>query len=87
MTSMSCGCKIITGDISFDKRIDINNSFKLFILYHKHQQYVNVCGSCENKAKLFNDIEKRKLQLAKENFKVITEETVEEPETETDPDT
>ena len=45
-----------------------------------------MCGSCENKARSFNDIEKRKLQLAKEQFKILTEETVEEPETETDPE-
>ena len=59
---------------------------KIFILHQNHQQYVNVCGTCERKANFFNDIEKTKLNLAKEQFKVITEETGEQPEPETNPE-
>ena len=88
MSKFECGCSMIADKINFKKTI--HNADGLFVnaiyLFHEYKQYVNVCGSCENKAKLFNDIEKTKLQLAKEQFKILTEETVEEPETETDPD-
>lgn len=52
----------------------------------RYQQYVDVCGNCTNKARLLNDIQKPKLDLAKEQLKVLTEQNVEEPEPETNPE-
>ena len=85
---MNCSCQIITDTIRFEKRVYDNNGMILHIinLSHKYQQYVDVCGNCGRKAKLFNDIEKSKLDLAKEQFKILTEETVEEPEPEINPE-
>ena len=65
MTAMNCGCKIISGSISFDKAISHDSRITIFIPHHNHQQYINVCGNCERKANLFNNIEKTKLNLAK----------------------
>ena len=84
MTSMKCGCQIITDSIQFEKRIYDNNGMILHIIHlsHRYQQYVNVCGSCINKEKLFNNIEKTQLKLAKEQFEILTEENTVEPEPE-----
>lgn len=84
MTSMNCGCQIITDSIRFQKRVFNENGLILHIINqsHKYQQYVDVCGNCGRKARLFNDIEKSKLDLAKEQFKILTEENTVEPEPE-----
>ena len=34
--------------------------------YHEH--YINICGECEKKANIFNDLEKRKIDIEKEQF-------------------
>ena len=72
MSKLQCGCSMIGDKIAFKKEIHDDRGIlkDIFCFYHEYKQYVNVCGSCENKAKLFNDIEKRKLQLAKEQFKI-----------------
>ena len=36
--------------------------------YHKH--YVNICGECK-KSDIFNDLEKKKLDIEKEHFVLI----------------
>ena len=40
--------------------------------YHKH--YINICGECEKKANEFNDMEKKKIDIEKEQFKIICKE-------------
>ena len=45
-----------------------------------------MCGQCSRKEKLFNKIDKEKLKLAKEQFKIITEENDEEPEPDSESD-
>ena len=85
MPEMNCGCKIISGDIVFSKTIRLDNGmYHSDRLLHQHNQYVNVCGNCSNKEKLFNNIEKTKLNLTKEQFKILTEENVEDKENEED---
>ena len=80
---MKCGCKMISDTITFSKHIiSDERSFNHIELLHKYQQYVNVCGECGNKAKHFNNFEKVKLNIAKEQFKVLCDESVEEPEPE-----
>ena len=37
--------------------------------YHKH--YINICGECEKKADIFNDLEKEKLDIEKEQFVLL----------------
>ena len=89
MSEMNCGCKICSDSIRFTKEVYTKSGLillpKTINLKHEYQQYVDVCDNCGRKARLFNEIEKTKLDLAKEQFKVLTEETVEEPEEETEP--
>ena len=88
MTSMNCGCKIICDRITFEKETRDERGILIsrFKVVHQYQQYVDVCGQCSRKEKLFNKIDKEKLKLAKEQFKIITEENDEEPEPDSESD-
>ena len=73
MTDFDCGCKIVSNSVKFNERV--YNSFKIckeeVMVFNHHYNFLNLCGNCGKKAKTFNDIEKRKMELTRKQLDVI----------------
>ena len=87
MTILKCGCHTTENLMNMEKDIKNENGLiertHRMTYYYKH--YISICGNCRRKARIFNDLEETKLNIEKQQFKLLCEEPVNEPEN--DPDT
>ena len=88
MTTLKCNCKITNNIMDFEKEVKndrglIENMHRMSYYY---KNYINICGNCKSKARIFNDLEEAKLNIEQQQFKLLCEEPVNEPETEPDTD-
>ena len=76
MTTLKCGCNNTGNNLDFEK--EVKNGRGLIEEIHRmsyyHKRYINICGECEKKASIFNDMEKKKIDIEKEQFKIICKE-------------
>ena len=76
MTTLKCGCKITGNNLDFEKEVKNDRGLieKIHRMSYYHKHYINICGECEKKANIFNDMEKKKIDIEKEQFKIICKE-------------
>ena len=88
MTILKCGCHTTENLMNMEKDITNENGLiertHMMTYYYKH--YINICGNCRSKAIIFNDLEETKLNIENQQFKLLCEEPVNEPENEPDID-
>ena len=82
MTTLKCSCKITNHIMEFENEVQHDRGLieqkHRISYYYKH--YINICGNCRRKAIIFNDLEETKLNIEKQQFKLICEEPANEPE-------
>ena len=73
MTTLKCGCKITGHNLDFEKEVKNDRGLieKIHRMSYYHKHYINICGECEKKANIFNDMEKKKIDIEKEQFVLI----------------
>ena len=76
MTTLKCGCEITSNIRDFEKEVRNENGFIERISYY-NRNYITVCGNGRSKAIL---------NIEKQQFKLICEESVNEPDNEPDTD-
>ena len=86
MTTLKCGCKITGNTLDFEKEVKNDRGLieKIHRMSYYHKHYINICCNCRSKAIIFNDLEETKLNIEKQQFKLLCEEPVNEPENEPD---
>ena len=75
--------------MDFEKEVKNDRGFieQIHRLIYYYNKYIHICGNCRSKARIFNDLEETQLNIEKQQFKLLCEEPVNEPDNEPDTDT
>ena len=74
MTTLKCGCRIVTD------AIDLNRSDRIFWMYNL-KTFVNICGRCHKRQMQFQYMENKLVEMEKQRMKMFLKEPDEEEET------
>ena len=83
MTILKCGCHMTENLMNMEKEIRNENGLiehtHRMTYYYKH--YINICGNCRSKTRIFNELEEQKLDIEKQQFKLLCVDGIFQPET------